>query len=448
MKIRQSLSMKLALVSVGLTLLLSLLFSGLQIFQDFQKANLQYESNFQNIQNATQLALSRAVYTLDTDLAMEIITGITANDYIKKITLYDELGTVLAGKEIEIQQVRTLNHWLTNRIFEEYRTYDFELPNLVDSTEIQGRLVIIVDNYIIMNTFIERATISMRNDFLKSIGMLLVFILTFYHFVSRPLSKMNESISSITPKNPGDNYIPIEDANKLNEIGLVSSTVNSFVKEVTKLQNAQLQSEKALQDSHDTLSTLMDHLPHAIYLKSESGEFLFQNQSLLGMISPFKNLTDYQKNLKRESQIDFFDADDQVFHTGRDSFIHDLEWEMPDGQFRYYEIRKELIVFNSNKTLISVATDITDRKRYAASIQHMAFHDSLTDLPNRSLFQDRLEQAIQLSERNGLLGALLFIDLDNFKKINDSLGHKAGDVLLRTLSARFSQQVKIGRAHV
>lgn len=74
-----------------------------------------------------------------------------------------------------------------------------------------------------------------------------------------------------------------------------------------------------------------------------------------------------------------------------------------------------------------------ERKRTEAHIYHMAYYDGLTSLPNRVLFQDRLKQALAASERHENMTAILFLDLDNFKRVNDTLGHFWGDELLKGL---------------
>ena len=75
---------------------------------------------------------------------------------------------------------------------------------------------------------------------------------------------------------------------------------------------------------------------------------------------------------------------------------------------------------------VGTLTDITARKAAEDEIQQLAFYDPLTRLPNRRLLMDRLQQALASSARSGLSGALLFIDLDNFKTLNDTLGHDIG----------------------
>ena len=91
---------------------------------------------------------------------------------------------------------------------------------------------------------------------------------------------------------------------------------------------------------------------------------------------------------------------------------------------------------------IGIFSDVTERKKSEDSIRHLAQHDALTDLPNRLLLSDRLSQAIAASDRSGQPFALMFIDLDRFKNINDSLGHNAGDLLLQEVSLRLTSSVR------
>lgn len=91
---------------------------------------------------------------------------------------------------------------------------------------------------------------------------------------------------------------------------------------------------------------------------------------------------------------------------------------------------------------IKVLQDITEQKQSEEQIKHQALHDSLTDLPNRTLFCDRVDQAIAIAERNQQMLALIFMDLDKFKNINDSLGHGTGDELLKEVAKRLSSTVR------
>jgi diguanylate cyclase (GGDEF)-like protein/PAS domain S-box-containing protein len=93
---------------------------------------------------------------------------------------------------------------------------------------------------------------------------------------------------------------------------------------------------------------------------------------------------------------------------------------------------------------VAVKDDITDRKAAESKIIHLAFYDPLTQLPNRRLLMDRLQQILATVTRTGRQGALLFIDLDNFKTLNDTLGHDIGDLLLKQVAHRLVNCIRKG----
>ncbi len=116
----------------------------------------------------------------------------------------------------------------------------------------------------------------------------------------------------------------------------------------------------------------------------------------------------------------------------------------PSGESRHIEAKFLPHVGEQGKVLgwFAVTTDITEHKLAEERIQRVAHHDSLTGLPNRLLFDDRLNQAISLAKRNARQFALLYLDLDKFKPVNDTLGHTAGDELLKAVASRIRHQVR------
>ena len=118
----------------------------------------------------------------------------------------------------------------------------------------------------------------------------------------------------------------------------------------------------------------------------------------------------------------------------------------PDGSTHWMTNRAQVHRDTAGhaQRVVGVAMDITDRKLAEQRIAHMAHHDALTGLPNRVLLRDRIQQAIAHAHRSGSQLAVLFIDLDRFKNINDSLGHQLGDRLLQSVASRILVCVREG----
>ena len=112
------------------------------------------------------------------------------------------------------------------------------------------------------------------------------------------------------------------------------------------------------------------------------------------------------------------------------------------GKQAWVEIQRHAQRSDQGWMIVTVARDITERKRMQEQVHQLAFFDPLTKLPNRRLLNDRLSQAIASSRRSGCYGALIFLDLDNFKSLNDTHGHGAGDLLLIEAARRLTTCVR------
>jgi len=152
--------------------------------------------------------------------------------------------------------------------------------------------------------------------------------------------------------------------------------------------------------------------------------------------------------------IDFIHPDDQAmaYKSIQDCLdgvapLHSIEYRMhtKDGQYRWILDQAQVVERDANHKAIRMCgthTDITERKLMEEQIRYQALYDGLTQLPNRYLFEDRLRQAMMKSKRTGCYGALMFLDMDNFKPLNDSYGHVVGDLLLIEVATRLKSCVR------
>lgn len=119
-----------------------------------------------------------------------------------------------------------------------------------------------------------------------------------------------------------------------------------------------------------------------------------------------------------------------------------LKHRLANGEIRTVEVYSSPVNYKNHPLLFSIVHDITQRKLAEEQIRNFAFYDVLTQLPNRRLLNDRLDQVIAYAKRSNLCAALLFLDLDNFKPLNDTYGHEVGDLLLIEAARRISNCVR------
>ncbi len=195
----------------------------------------------------------------------------------------------------------------------------------------------------------------------------------------------------------------------------------------------------ALVDSEERYRLLVDGSPDMV-LVHRDGVIVYLNPpgaELLGLADPAEAIGQPVRELWRVASPEFDSVDiDNALATG------ELEGPMPvilcrrDGGFVDVELSVALLDSASGQSVQCVVRDVTERVHAQRTIERMAFYDTLTDLPNRALFNDRLSSALAKARRRSELVSVVFVDLDDFKTINDTLGHVVGDGVLRAVANR------------
>ena len=208
--------------------------------------------------------------------------------------------------------------------------------------------------------------------------------------------------------------------------------------DVTGLQAASAEAATAV----ERLATAIDGVPELIALFDADDRLVLANRASRAIEAALGELwrpgVDYETYLRAAVARGLYPqaegcADDWIARRldQHRSPSGPVELARQDG--RWLSVNERRLADGS---VISIASDVTEHKSNAQQIRFLAHHDALTGLPNRSLFQDRLEQALALARRDGRKVAVLLLDLDHFKHINDNLGHAAGDRVLVEVAAR------------
>ncbi len=189
----------------------------------------------------------------------------------------------------------------------------------------------------------------------------------------------------------------------------------------------------ALENSLDSI-LIHDTEGRLVYFNQAAADALGLSMRDYANLEPWGFAGDYANVEERERRLQAIkDAGSLTFMSQR---------ALPDGSVVYLEVRTRWVETPGGPLVVAVTHDITERMTTKAALEYLAFHDSLTGLANRALFDDRLEQAIAAARRHGHVMGVAFIDLDDFKEINDEYGHDVGDSVLMALADRLSEAAR------
>lgn len=194
------------------------------------------------------------------------------------------------------------------------------------------------------------------------------------------------------------------------------------------------------QEAQQHYRTLVDKAAEGIVLVTSSGYFILEANAA------FASLTGVtvQEALGR-SLLEFFDGSDDELCDELERVIletRELKIRHISGQTLFAEVNGSSLSFQGQSVISFIIHNVTERKNFEEQLMYQAGHDPLTGLPNRNLLNDRLSQAIAVSERDKSVMALILLDLDHFKAINDTLGHSYGDQLLITIGQRLQELIR------
>ncbi|MCB1776751.1 MAG: diguanylate cyclase [Candidatus Competibacteraceae bacterium] len=221
---------------------------------------------------------------------------------------------------------------------------------------------------------------------------------------------------------------------------LVQARTAELLKTNEMLQQEVLQrthAEEALLAEKDNLIKILEAMEDMVYIVSPDHDIKYANHAFLKEFTFRKDRKCYQLIHGREQACHWCNIKDIFMgKTGRS------EWYCTKNGKTYDIIETLLKNTDDSLSILTIFRDITERKQTEEIIKQMAYHDALTRLPNRMLFSDRLHLEIARTRRHQQKLALMMLDLDHFKEVNDTLGHDVGDQLLQAVSARLTSSVR------
>ena len=387
--------------------------------------------------------------------SLHIITRVLADRSVVALEFNDtelatrNLGAVVANRSIFLACIYDIN----NEVFATYHpknikgmcpSYSITKKKSLRST-LTIEQIITSDNRHIGTIVIYANLNQIRKQTIKSIYFSLstailaiivsfIFALYFQQFISRPIQTLGMTMSDVQKSN--DFSIRAKKSSE-DELG---NLVDAFNQMLNKIEIDTV----ALRSSEEKFRKLSSASPAGIFQMDSNGRIVYANQKCMDIVelSCEMDINSWAKKIHPDDKKNLFVAWQKTLDTGNDFKI----------EFRFILNNTNIVsvlsqakaLYNNNEIIGFVGSllDISDLKIAQSKLEHMALFDPLTNIPNRLHFNNCLNNGVELAIQNNTNLAVLFIDIDEFKRINDSLGHDIGDELLKTVAKRIQSSIR------
>ncbi len=431
-------SFRLAKIGVLIALGVGCLMGAVQLYLDFQAHVTNTHALISRITAVSTPPAARAVHTLDNTLAAEVVNGLLKYDFIISVTIQDELGNDLANAAKSRADSNTT--WLTRLLSDEFllRSSPLVIPN---DSGVNGKISFMVDMDAAFKPFYHTSFVVLTIGFLRSVMLVSFLFIAFHYFLTKPLIRITNEIKVINPGSPGEQRLSMPIHHDDDELAQLVHSANQLLDAVDVALAKRQAVEEVLRKSEEHVRQIIDSLPVWVGARNKDGHYIFANKALADFLGTTpeamrgSHISDFRQNFVTDYNH-LIGQDNAVISHRLGPRLFEETWIDVAGREHQMQTYVMPLEFYDDEVALVVSSDITELKVTQAQMEHMAYHDALTDLPNRSYLVERLEEELHRAARHGYYGALLFIDLDQFKNINDSLGHPVGDGVLKHVAER------------
>ena len=418
---------------------LALAATGVQLYGDYRRDLRAIDDELAQIERSTLEALANSVWSYNETQILLTLNGLLQVRDVQHVE-------VRAGRD----EVFSVGKKTGGRTIE--RVYELREPT---GRGVQlGTLRVQVGLDGVYRRLLERAMIILGTESAKAFLIALFILYLVNRRVTRHLEHMAGYTRELSLDRLGREPLHLQRAGRRgDELDQVAAALNDMShalgQELSRRFAADAERERlfaAYEQNRWLLQSIIDNTPALVFVRDLKSRFLLVNRRYR---EAFTNGADVvgrhiEDVYGPDEAAGFIVEDKRAAQAGGHSEV-EVEISHGDGKRTYLTQRFPLRRADGELFAIGcVATDITERKNHEERIRFLAQNDVLTGLPNRTVFRDRVAQAIAQAQRSGAQVAVMFLDLDHFKNVNDSLGHETGDELLKAAAGRLRSCLRAG----
>ncbi|WP_286238768.1 bifunctional diguanylate cyclase/phosphodiesterase [Neptuniibacter halophilus] len=434
--LRHRLAFRQAVAVVLISVVIGFCTKAVEIYLDLRHQQDSAAASIAQVVELHRDTAARAVYLLDRNMGREVTDALISHPAIYSAVVMDDFGDPLAAsKRSPSQEIRSvfsgeLVGYLLN--FESHIEQPLRLEGVGYVEDHSSRLVIDIDTPFIASEVGKRAIDGLAIGLFNVLLLALTLLFLFYHYLSRPILRIARWVEQL-----GEGELGKLPYTQRDELGDLVNSIGHLWQERQEATDRLSESVAQLSRSEQFSRSLMENAGDAMFLCELDGTIVRLNHQAADSLGYAQgallgsNLAKFSEIRSQSEYQSLFDSMDS-----REAVTFEDRQRRAKGDLFPIEARGIRLEQQEQQYVLIIARDITLRKEAEMRIHELAFFDTLTRLPNRRLFTDRLNSAIELHRAKGNLGAVLYMDLDRFKTINDSLGHTVGDQLLCAIASR------------
>jgi len=453
MSFTQSLSGRLFRLVFGGYVILAIFVTVIQLLLEYSSVQKTISEDLTSIGRSFNGGVTEAMWEVDRTLLKTIAEGIAQSSIITGVKITSNTGEIFA--EVGLVPLTALTEPSNLLSHTQFFTSNLRKESVLGIRDL-GVMTVYSDRFVAVDRVTYSFFVILINSLIKTAGLWIIFFLVITKSLSRPLAQLTSVVSQLEFVTESKEPIPLDypDKSKQDELSRLMAAMDKMQQRLftarRELTTANHDLEKKVQERTSSLAdalafneTVLDSSPIPVGVYSTTGQCVLANHAyanFMGMTKEYlltQNFNDIESWKQSNLLKDCIEALENYKPLKNETSLNSST-----GETVWFEYQIIPTILKGSAHLLIQFFDLSAHKQIEEELLNFAMYDSLTRLPNRRLLLERMSHAISKSKRNGTYCAILFLDLDKFKWLNDTHGHEIGDILLCEVSKRLLHVIR------